>query len=136
MDTIEQEDWSDIASEYKVWADGHDKEGRPSKSLNLNALILFFHLNLSEFKFWLRSVLVLYANLGSWDLRRAVLSGKLERILRYVSMIYERTTNRIREMAARNQTVSQGIVILDIADFNLRQHGCFQCKEDGRNNLF
>jgi hypothetical protein len=99
MDTIHQEDFSDIEKDYKYHLESRDKEGKP----------------------------LLYVNGGNWDLRNIAVTGKRERFNRYIDKTLDDACGLVRELGEKYKNVSQGMMILNIDGFNLVQHGCIQC---------
>jgi len=100
MDTIEDEDWAEFDERYKYYHHGVDKNGRP----------------------------VAYLGLGSWNVRRAAISGESEKLSRYLDGAIQTVCfkpRRLREM--ENKTVTQINLIVDIKGFTLVEQGCFAC---------
>lgn len=72
--------------------------------------------------------IVLYLNVGGYDVRKAIISGKGDRLLRYVDRAYEKACGLVRELGNKYQNVSQGNLILNLDGFNLVQTGCLRCE--------
>ena len=72
--------------------------------------------------------LVILADIGDWDVREAVLSGKGDELLRYMVRGIESASQRIRTLQSEGKNVTQWQVILNMDNFNLHQHSCLQCK--------
>ncbi|OXA62748.1 Phosphatidylinositol/phosphatidylcholine transfer protein SFH2 [Folsomia candida] len=109
LEGILSEDWSDIENDYPYSTDTVDKEGRPIVSFSL----------------------------GDWDLRKGIVQGKRDRVIRYLDKAFEDVALQIREKQARGENVTQArpntnlqikaIFLINLANFNLAQQGCFQC---------
>jgi len=99
MDNVLNEDWSDVESEYPYYVDTEDKEGRP----------------------------ILNFNLGEWDLRKGIVQGKRDRVIRYLDKGFEELALQIRQKQAKGMNVTQAIFLINLANFNLAQQGCIQC---------
>lgn len=78
MATIEAQDFSDVEKDYHISMDGFDKEGRP----------------------------VLIAFAGDWDIRSAVVTGRISRVLKYVDKRMELLSRKIRELQKEGKNVS------------------------------
>jgi len=100
MDSILQEDFSQLQKNYPYWVDGVDYHGRPISTLPL----------------------------GSWDLRRAVLTGEMKQITRYLDQMLEKVTIRAIELLpnSTNEVPLQDIIV-DADAFSVRQHMCLSC---------
>jgi hypothetical protein len=133
MDIIHDEDWSEFA-ESKFWTEGRDKEGRPSKIFGFyksKYRVVPYLIHVLTFK------IVLYIHVGSWDLRRQVITGKQDRFLRYVSKGMDEVYGIVRELGEKYRNVSQGVLLLNVDGFSLVKHGCLQCnlwQINSRNN--
>jgi len=99
LDTIHEEDFSDLARDYKYYLESRTKDGKPT----------------------------LYLNGGSWDFRNIALSGKREHFNRYIDKILDEACGLVRELGEKYKNVSQGVLLLNMDGFNLIQHGCLQC---------
>ncbi|OXA52221.1 Patellin-2 [Folsomia candida] len=84
MDNIHTEDWSDMEEEFPWFMDGYDNEGKP----------------------------ILTANYDEWDLRKGVVAGKLQRIMRWMTYAQESGVRRVRELQAEGKNVTQWHVII------------------------
>lgn len=78
---------------------------------------------------------VLMQDLGRWDFRKQVISGKSERFvlcgLRTVEVMQKKILLQNEEIARSGQlrgNVTSYIMLVNLQGFNLRQHGCFQCE--------
>lgn len=58
--------------------------------------------------------------MGSWDLRAAVLQGKLPRVLRYMDWVQETMVQKILDAQKAGKSVTRGVVLVDVEGFNLR----------------
>jgi len=99
MDGIHEEDWSDMEAEYPYHLDGLDKQGQP----------------------------VIVGNIGDWDLRRASVTGRIQRVLRYLDKAMDEATIKIREMQKEGKNVTKFFFIVNLDNFNLAQHTCAPC---------
>jgi len=99
MDNILTEFWDDMRKDFHVTGDSFDKEGRPIGTIDI----------------------------GSWNIRSAILSGKGERLLRFLDYSMEHLTHRVFEEQAKGKNVSQWKVLIDADGFNLVQQGCPLC---------
>ncbi|OXA53320.1 SEC14-like protein 4 [Folsomia candida] len=100
MDSILDEDFSDMESDYKYFIDGFDYQGRPVA-------------------FW---------DLGSYDFRRASLSGKGKRLLRYMDRYLEQVTTKVRTLReTEGRNITQYSLVTNLGGFNVAQHLCLQC---------
>lgn len=71
---------------------------------------------------------VLSIIIGSWDIRRAVLAGKGDRLNRYFDRLLEQCLQMIIQMQNNGQTVTQFTLLYEMGNFNLVQQGCAACK--------
>ncbi|CAL8099405.1 unnamed protein product [Orchesella dallaii] len=99
MDGIHEENWDDMEAEYPYHIEGLDKRGQP----------------------------VVTGNIGDWDLRRASVTGRIQRVLRYLDKAMDEATIRIREMQKEGKNVTQFVFIVNLDNFNLAQHTCGPC---------
>jgi len=99
MDTIDKEDWSDMEEEFPWYLDGYDISGKP----------------------------ILTANYDEWDVRKGVLSGKLQRLMRWMAYAQEAAVRRVRELQTQGKNITQWNFIINMNNFNLVQHACVQC---------
>ncbi|XP_021961916.1 SEC14-like protein 2 [Folsomia candida] len=99
IDNILKEDWADFDREFRVHIEGCDKSGRPILSIPV----------------------------GDWDLRRAVVAGQSNRLMRYFSKLFEEGFTMARKFQENGQNATQGTIIFDMGNFNLIQQGCLRC---------
>ncbi|XP_021955529.1 SEC14-like protein 4 [Folsomia candida] len=99
MDTIADEDFGNLVYEYAYSTDGVDYEGRP----------------------------VLALNAADWDIRRGILSGQKDHIIRWSLRAYEIGNRRVRELQNSGQNVTQFVMVCNFDGFNIIQHACLQC---------
>ncbi|CAL8099399.1 unnamed protein product [Orchesella dallaii] len=99
MDTILEEDWADMEEEYPFKLNSHDKEGKP----------------------------VFLGAFGHWDLRKAEVTGRFPRLMRYGERILEEEEVLIRKLQAEGKMVTRTVIIFDMDGFNIFQHGCARC---------
>jgi len=72
----------------------------------------------------------LYIHVANWDIRRAIVTGQEEQLLRYVDRAFEKTTKFIRELGEKYKNVTQADLIVNVAGYNLVQHGCSRCERN------
>ncbi|ODM89048.1 SEC14-like protein 2, partial [Orchesella cincta] len=99
IDNIQNEDWTDMLSDFHSTLDTHDKTGRPIAVLNIY----------------------------EWDIRKAVLQGRSKRFMRYVIRGVENITGQVYERQQKGMNVTQVVVLGSAEGFNLIQHGCPIC---------
>ncbi|ODM97022.1 SEC14-like protein 2 [Orchesella cincta] len=99
MDTINEEDWSDMKDDYHYDADTFDREGRPIGTLNI----------------------------GPWNFRRAAITGKMPRLIRYMDKLLEEATQAVITQQGMGKNVTQWKVILNLDGFSIIQHACPLC---------
>ncbi|ODM91439.1 SEC14-like protein 2, partial [Orchesella cincta] len=99
MSRIHQEDWSDLQEDYQYQIDSFDKTGRPIATLRF----------------------------GEWDIRRACVSGKAQRLTRYLYKALDEATAKVRSLQSEGKQVSQWTSVLDMEGYAVSTHGCFCC---------
>ncbi|XP_035707849.1 SEC14-like protein 2 [Folsomia candida] len=99
MDTILNEEWSDLELNYPILMQGCDKIGRP----------------------------VVSGQAGEWDVRGAILAGLYERGLRYVDRILEESVVIVRKAQERGENMTQFVAVIDMRHYSFVQHGCPLC---------
>ncbi|CAL8093053.1 unnamed protein product [Orchesella dallaii] len=99
MDTINTEDWSDMQLEYPLYTDTVDKEGRPVGTVNL----------------------------GTWNFRRAAVTGKMPRMIRYFYKLLEESTQTVIRNQYKGANVTEFSLIMNLDGFNAIQHACPAC---------
>lgn len=100
METIHKEDWSAYEKEFPIYLDGVDKNGQP----------------LFAFSF------------GEWDLRRAVVQGRLKGVIRWLFKRRDEVHGKVRELQKAGKiNGTQWNFILNLDKFNSNQHLCPQC---------
>lgn len=100
------------------------KKGNQARAIRLkiisaNLYILICHLI---------AIPVFSIPIGDWDIRRAVIAGKGDKLMRYFDKVFEEASTMIRLMQADGQNATQLIVIFDVSSFSLGQHSCPRCK--------
>jgi len=66
-------------------------------------------------------------DVADWDIRRGILSGQRDRLIRYSFGAFEKGAQIVRQMQADGQNVTQFTMVANFEDFNVVQHGCLQC---------
>jgi len=101
VDHLLSEDFSVFTKNYPFDVEGLDRQGRP----------------------------VWISQIGKWDTRRIALSGLQDKFDRYRLYLQELMAKKMREENAKHpDQINFGyLAIVDLAGFNLRQHGCIQC---------
>ncbi|XP_021968240.1 SEC14-like protein 2 [Folsomia candida] len=99
IDNILTEDWSDFEAAFPYEIHGCDKEGRPVISMST----------------------------GEWNVRGILLSGKLERAVRYYDKMFEETSTLIRQAQKDGDNMTQFNLIMDFSNWNLVVHACPLC---------
>jgi len=99
MDGILEEDWTDMANDFRYYIQSVDREGKPT----------------------------VYFSADGLDIRQGVLGGKEERLLRYIDKAMEEVTTVIRRVGKEKRNVTRGQLIIDFNGYNLVQHGCLRC---------
>lgn len=56
--------------------------------------------------------------LGDWDLRKAALAGKTDRIVRWTLKNWDAGRKRVRELELQNKNVTRWTMILDLKNIN------------------
>jgi hypothetical protein len=62
-----------------------------------------------------------------WDIRKQMLAGNREKMIRYFDQMNESAHAKIRASQAQGGNVTQWFQILDLHNYNLRQHACVTC---------
>jgi len=92
----------------------------------------FTDMELVGFKYYINQVdsegnPVIYIPIGFWDARKAVISGKGQRIERFVYKMLVEAESKIRQKQKEGKEVTRFVILLDLKGFNLAQHACLQC---------
>jgi hypothetical protein len=74
------------------------------------------------------SNLVASVTVGEWDIRSAIVSGKGERVLRYFDKLIEEINVLVRKSQDEGKNLTQYSLLFDLANYNLIQQGCANCK--------
>jgi hypothetical protein len=61
---------------------------------------------------------VIYIDLGDWDLRAAALSGKTERLMRWVFKNWDEARIKVRELGLAGKNVTRWLMIVDLKNIN------------------
>ncbi|ODM91443.1 SEC14-like protein 2 [Orchesella cincta] len=96
---IHEEDFSDVEEDYKAYVESFDREGKP----------------------------IITANFGDWDIRKAVISGRMRRLEHYIDRTFEIATRKVRQLQAQGKNVTQWDYIINMNNYNVLQHGCVPC---------
>ncbi|OXA59719.1 hypothetical protein Fcan01_04675 [Folsomia candida] len=100
MDNIHKEDWSSYEKDYPIYLDGVDKNGQP---------------------------IFAYA-IGEWDLRQAVVQGRLKGVIRWMFKRRDEIHAKVRELQRQGQiNGTQWNLVVNLDKFNSKQHLCAQC---------
>ncbi|XP_021943090.1 SEC14-like protein 2 [Folsomia candida] len=99
MDTIDQEDFSDLRPDFRYSLEGRDKLGRS----------------------------FIYFEAGTIDLRRALVQGKGEKLMRYVDKGLQEACTLVRNLGQEYKNITRGHLIINLDGFNIMQHGCLRC---------
>ncbi|CAL8080045.1 unnamed protein product [Orchesella dallaii] len=99
MDTIHQEDWSDMVKDYPYHIGGFDKEGRPLGTVSIR----------------------------DWDIRRAALQGKLPRLQRYMDKLMDEISMKVVSLRNEGKNVTRWVLLTNVEGFNIVQHACSSC---------
>jgi hypothetical protein len=57
---------------------------------------------------------VVYGEIGEWNIRKAALSGKMNRLIRWVWKNIDKAEIKVREMGAQGKNVSRFIIVGDL----------------------
>jgi len=99
MDTILDEDFSELDRDYPFQIEYEDKEGKP----------------------------IVTANFGDWNVRTIALAGKIQTLNRHIDRGFEMATAKVRKLQAEGKVVTQWDFIINMENYNLVQQGCLQC---------
>ncbi|ODM88861.1 Protein real-time [Orchesella cincta] len=97
--SILQENWSDLEQDFPANFESSDKMFRPICTMEM----------------------------GEWDFRLAVLTGKSQRLNRYLAYIIERYVSDVFKAQAAGRNVTRALVLVDAEGFSLRKHACPLC---------
>ena len=62
-----------------------------------------------------------------WDIRKQLLAGNRDKMIRYFDQMCESAHTVIRKDQAAGRNTTQWVQILDLHNYNLRQHACVTC---------
>lgn len=71
--------------------------------------------------------IVLYFDLSNIDLRKLLLQGKSDRLLRYVDKAIEDACTLVRELGEQHGNITRGHLLMNLKNYNPIQHGCLNC---------
>jgi len=72
---------------------------------------------------------VISVYLGDWDIRKAAIVGKTQRLMKYIDKLVEEVNVLIRKSQEKGHNVTQFTLIMDLNNYNLAQQGCAQCRD-------
>jgi len=90
MDTIHSEDFRDMEAEYPFKVSGYDNKGQP----------------------------IIYGDLGIWDIRKAVLSGKGKKLIRWAIKIFDEARIKVREEQLKGKKVTRYLPLVNLDGAN------------------
>jgi len=68
--------------------------------------------------------------LGQWKIRRFALAGELDKMVRITYKFQEELAQRvIRAAQIHGKNITQAYTILDLSNYNVRDHGCLSCMQ-------
>jgi hypothetical protein len=70
---------------------------------------------------------VLYFEAAGLSVRKAVIQGKGERLLRYVDKAIDEACNLVRNLGEKHKNVTRGHLLVNLVGFNVIEHTCIQC---------
>ncbi|XP_021953235.1 SEC14-like protein 4 [Folsomia candida] len=94
FDRLTDSDFQEFVGDYPYEITGVNKDGRP--------LLQFYS--------------------GIWDLRKAALAGKMDKLLLYASKMLEKAWLRVRDFQMEGKNVTRFAVIIDLDKVNVRQN--------------
>ncbi|ODM94174.1 SEC14-like protein 2 [Orchesella cincta] len=99
MDSIQEENWTDMMREYPYQIDVVDKQHRPVGTLSAK----------------------------KWDIRRAVSQGRVPRLQRYMYKMLDELNTKLYETRKNGTNVTQWSAIINADGFGLLKHACPSC---------
>ncbi|XP_035707808.1 SEC14-like protein 1 isoform X2 [Folsomia candida] len=99
MDGIFDEDWSDMARDYKYHIESRDRAGQPLAYLSVDEI----------------------------DIRKAIVNGKGDRLLRFVDRAFEEVTQLVNDLGNKYKNITRAQFIVNLSGYNLVEHGCLRC---------
>jgi len=90
MDTIHSEDFSDMEAEYPFKVSGYDNKGQP----------------------------IIYGDCGIWDIRKAVLSGKGKKLVRWAIKVLDEARIKVREQQLKGKKVTRYLCLANLDGAN------------------
>lgn len=58
-------------------------------------------------------------SLGEWDLRKGIILGQRDRVIRYLDKAFEDVSHQIREKQAKGMNVTQAVFLINLANFSM-----------------
>jgi len=86
MDTIHSEDFGDMEEEYPIKVSGYDNKGQP----------------------------IIYYDVGIWDIRKAVISGKAKKLVRWFHKVIDEARIKIREEQLKGKKVTRFVMLANL----------------------
>ncbi|ODN02368.1 SEC14-like protein 2 [Orchesella cincta] len=99
LDNIENEDWQLFETEYPINQEGFDKQGRP----------------------------LVQVNFGEWNLRKAAITGRMNKLIRWTYKFFEDASKRVREQQTEGKNVTQFTAVMGLDGFSPLTHTCALC---------
>ncbi|ODM88857.1 SEC14-like protein 4 [Orchesella cincta] len=99
INSILQENWSDVEQDFPASFHNSDKIGRP----------------------------ILTMNFGEWDFRAVVLAGKSRRLDRYLTYTTEKYVNNVFKAQAAGKNVTRALILIDMDGFSIQRTACPLC---------
>jgi len=128
MNEILDQDFTEMHQRYPYWIRGEDKQGRPrNESLHFCLIYDYFESKFYKCSLTLMTTVV-YFDLGGMDLRQVVIKGETNKFNRYIDSAMEKAYRTIRHLQDTYQNVTQCILMINVDEYNLVEHGCAQCK--------
>jgi len=108
VDSIFDEDWSDLEKRFPYSASSVSKEGRA----------------------------ILYAPFGKWDFSKELAPGEFERTTRYLGIkMREEADHKAYSMIKGKNDIASVDIIYNFDGYSLKTHGCLQCIQMFRESL-
>ncbi|ODM99662.1 putative SEC14-like protein 6 [Orchesella cincta] len=99
MSSIHLENFDDMKRDFPTSVDTNDRDGRPVGTLDVS----------------------------QWNIRNAIVTGRSQRLLRYICMLLENITNQVLVKNKNGANVTQWDVVMNADGMNMINHGCPSC---------